>query len=272
MKIDNIACSINNDTYSLNDLIAVMQALRTPVTGCPWDLEQDFKSILPYTIEEAYEVADAIDKGDMAELKEELGDLLFQSVYHAQMASEQGSFSIHDVIHEVTHKMISRHPHVFADQNAQNAQDVDAIWETQKNKENKTRKAESALDGVAHALPSLLRAQKLQKKAAKVGFSWKNVDDIFEKLDEEIAELKEAIKSGNFKHQSEELGDVLFVVANIGRILDINAEEATRQCNQKFERRFKGMEKDVSDRSMNLSELSLQELTECWNAQKFKEK
>ena len=167
--------------HNIDDLKAVMKALRTPVTGCPWDLEQDFKSIISYTLEEAYEVADAVDRGNMNDLREELGDLLFQSVYHAQMADEQSLFDLNDVIHDITEKMITRHPHVFGDKNAITAADVDKIWEQQKSKEKV--EANSALDGVTNALPALLKAQKLQKKAAKVGFEWLDVTHVLDKLE-----------------------------------------------------------------------------------------
>lgn len=262
---------LQTQRYTLDDLIGVMKALRTPVTGCPWDLEQDFKSIAPYTIEEAYEVADAIDRGDMTSLREELGDLLFQPVYHAQMASEQGFFDLHDIIHDITAKMISRHPHVFGDQTASSAQDVNAIWGERKKAENALKNKEnSALDGVALGIPSLLRAQKIQKKAAKVGFEWKNIEDILAKLDEELLELREAIKIGTQDNQDEELGDVLFVLANIGRKLDINAEESVRRCNAKFERRFHGIETELRQRNLSFSDLTLEELMASWNRQKKK--
>ncbi|MDH5721913.1 MAG: nucleoside triphosphate pyrophosphohydrolase [Alphaproteobacteria bacterium] len=256
------------EQYTIDDLIEVMAALRNPDGGCPWDLEQDFKSIAPYTLEEAYEVADAIDRGNMDDLREELGDLLFQPIYHAQMASEEGAFDIHDVIHDVTHKMISRHPHVFGEEDARSASDVNAIWDKQKKAEKKTDA--SALDGVASALPSLLRAQKLQKKAAKIGFEWTEIEDIFAKLEEELAELKEACAKQDQDHMQEELGDVLFVVANIGRILGLNAEESLRRCNNKFIRRFQGMETDLKASEKTFNDLTLDEMLELWDKQKKK--
>ncbi len=257
--------------YKMEDLIVVMRALRTPDTGCPWDLEQDFKSIAPYTLEEAYEVVDAIDRGDMNDLREELGDLLFQSVYHAQMASEENAFDLHDVIHDVTHKMITRHPHVFGDDEAQSADDVDEIWDRQKAQE-KPEHGESALDGVTAALPSLLKAQKLQKKAAKVGFEWDSALDVLDKLEEEIAEMRVAIKNNDLDNQQEELGDILFLLANYGRMIDINAEEALRQCNNKFERRFRGLEKELLIKYDTLKDSSLVEMEQAWNNQKKLEK
>ena len=257
-------------SYSIEDLIGVMKALRTPEIGCPWDLEQTFETILPYTLEEAYEVADAIDSGSMNDLKEELGDLLFQSVYHAQMASEEGIFDLHDVIHDVTHKMISRHPHVFRDKNAETAEDVNGIWDEQKSKEDKNRK--SALDGVAKALPALLRAQKLQKKAAKVGFEWDNVTFVLDKLEEEIKEMREAVNNNDNDNQEEELGDILFLLANYGRMLGINAEESLRKCNSKFERRFRGVEIDIKQQGLEMTDAKLEQMEAAWKEQKKKER
>lgn len=259
--------------HPIDELIAVMAALRAPESGCPWDLEQDFSTIVPYTLEEAYEVADAIDRKDMEALREELGDLLLQPVYHAQMASEKGIFDIHDVIRDITAKMIHRHPHVFGDAEAKSAADVNKIWDERKKQEKVTEKAEeSALDGVTKGLPALLVAQKLQKKAGKVGFEWKKMDDVLAKLEEEIAELRDALKNGSQHDKQEELGDVLFVLANLGRHLGINAEEALRQCNVKFERRFKGMESDLKAQSIPLPDASLDQMERGWNTQKKKEK
>ncbi|MGH1403253.1 MAG: nucleoside triphosphate pyrophosphohydrolase [Alphaproteobacteria bacterium] len=256
--------------YILSDLIDVMRALRTPETGCPWDLEQNFQTIIPYTLEEAYEVADAVDRGDMGDLREELGDLLFQSVYHAQMASEVGAFDLHDVVHDITEKMISRHPHVFGDMSATSAQDVDAIWDEQKSKEKPEN--DSALNGVTAGLPSLLKAQKLQKKAAKAGFEWKETSSILDKLEEEIAEMRAALKNKDLENQAEELGDILFLLANYGRSLGINAEEAVRQCNNKFERRFRGLESDLKAQGTDLSQATLEQMSAAWDEQKLKEK
>ncbi len=256
--------------YNLEDLVGVMKALRTPESGCPWDLVQSFKTIIPYTLEEAYEVADAIDRNDMKDLREELGDLLFQSVYHAQMASEDDQFDLNDVIHDVTHKMISRHPHVFGDADAKNASDVDAIWDMQKSREGKTQ--QSALDGVTNALPALLKAQKLQKKAAKVGFEWPDVTHVLDKLEEEIKEMREAVAQNDLENQAEELGDILFLLANYGRMLGINTEEALRQCNQKFVKRFHGVEQDIKQQGLEMSDASLEQMEASWNNQKLKER
>ncbi|MBL4804762.1 MAG: nucleoside triphosphate pyrophosphohydrolase [Alphaproteobacteria bacterium] len=264
-----------SDTRNFDDLVAVMAALRNPDGGCPWDLEQDFKSIAPYTIEEAYEVADAIDREDFHDLREELGDLLLQPVYHAQMAAEAGHFTINDVIGDITEKMITRHPHVFGDGEAQNPDDVDKIWDERKKAEQSKKTGntpESALDGVTKGLPALLRALKLQKKAAKVGFEWPKVDFVLDKLEEELTELREAVQKGTIKDKSDELGDVLFVVANLARMLNINPETALRDCNNKFERRFKGVERILKQKSIDIETASLEDMEAAWNEEKRKER
>lgn len=245
----------------------VMECLRDPDQGCPWDKEQDFKSIVKYTIEEAYEVADAIEQNDMASLKDELGDLLLQVIYHTQMASEDELFSFDDVAKAVADKMISRHPHVFGDVDAQNASDVNEIWEQQKDKENTKNNGTSggALDNVTKGLPALLRAQKLQKKAAKVGFEWANADDAFAKVSEEIEEFK-AAKTPEDKE--EEFGDILIALANYGRMNGINAEEALRKANNKFQNRFQGMEAQCENKGKDFTTLTLDEMLECWKRQK----
>jgi len=260
--------------HPIDKLIDVMAALRNPEGGCPWDLEQDFTTIAPYTIEEAYEVADAIERNDMDELKEELGDLLFQPIYHAQMAREAGVFDIYDVIEGVTNKMIERHPHVFGDLDANSAEDVNQIWDKQKSKEqeSKTSGHESVLDGVAKALPALLRAQKLQKKAARTGFEWEKPEHALDKLEEEIAEMREALNQGDIAHQKEEFGDLLFVLVNFARMIGIDAETSLRKCNDKFYSRFSGMEKDFKALNQNMSDASLDQMTQMWIKQKQKER
>ncbi len=263
-----------DEKYNFNDLVKLMADLRDPENGCPWDLEQNYKTIIPYTLEEAYEVADAVDSNNMDNLCEELGDLLFQSIYHAQMASEENHFDINDVIQNVTNKMITRHPHVFGNEKASSANDVDEIWEKRKKAENHIKgdsNNNSALDGVTSSLPSLLKAQKLQKKAAKVGFEWNNPSCVLDKLEEEIQEMREAIANNDKENQAEELGDILFLLANYGRMLGINSEEALRQCNNKFERRFRGLEIALKNQGINISDASLKQMEDEWNKQKLKE-
>jgi ATP diphosphatase len=247
---------------SIDKVKWVMEQLRDPDTGCPWDREQTNESILPYTLEEAYEVADAIEHGTTNDLKEELGDLLFQIIFYTQIASERNEFTFDDVADSIAEKMIFRHPHVFGDVKVNNADDVYAVWDTQKDKEqNKSMSNKGALEGVTRALPALLRAQKLQKKAARVGFEWNGSNDAFLKVQEEIVEFKEAI---NDTEKEEEFGDLLFALVNFGRMEGLNAEEALRKANNKFVKRFEGMEKKHS----NLKNLTLEQMLEAWNEQK----
>lgn len=254
------------------DLVALMARLRTPGTGCPWDIEQTFQTIAPYTIEEAYEVADAIERGEMGELKGELGDLLFQSVFHARMAEEAGHFDIDDVVRSLVDKMVDRHPHVFGDKVIHSAEAQTGAWEVMKAAE-RARKAEqakdgpaSALDGVALALPALMRAEKLTKRAGRVGFDWPSPEPVLEKLQEEIGELEEAIakQDRDQAHVAEELGDMLFVVANLCRKLSVDPEEALRGANAKFVKRFHGMEELARSRGLDFAALSLDEQEALW--------
>lgn len=256
---------IKDDTEFVNPIEKlkwVMECLRDPEHGCPWDKEQDFKSILPHTIEEAYEVADAIEQNDMSSLKDELGDLLLQVIYHTQMASEENIFNFDEVAQAVADKMLSRHPHVFGDQNAATASDVNVIWEQQKEKE---RKSGGVLDNVTRGLPALLRAQKLQKKAAKAGFEWANSDDAFVKIEEEIQEFKDAT---TLDHKEEEFGDIFIALANYARMKGIDAEEALRKANNKFLKRFQGMEAECENEGKDLRSLTLDEKLDCWKRQK----
>lgn len=257
-------------------LLDVMSKLRDPNGGCPWDLEQDFASIAPYTIEEAYEVADAIDRGDHDDIKEELGDLLLQVVFHAQMAKEENIFTFDDVAQSITDKMIFRHPHVFEDDSADNAAHVLEKWEQRKdlekaNKGKDRAESVSVLDDIPTNMPAMLRAHKIQKKAVKEGFEWNNVLDVFDKVDEELAELKEAIASGDQDHILEEYGDVLFAVTNIGRKLGLDSEHAMRKTNQKFEKRFRGMEDDCRAEGKTLRDITFQQREALWNKQKTKD-
>lgn len=257
-----------------DDLLEIMKRLRAPDTGCAWDLEQSFETIAPYTIEEAYEVSDAIERGDMRDLCDELGDLLLQVVFHAQIASDDGHFSIQDVTQAISEKMIRRHPHVFGDAAQKTSAQQTANWESIKAEErsDKANSDSSALAGVALALPALMRAEKLQKRAARTGFDWTDPRDILDKLDEEKAEVEEAMRSGDAEHVEEEIGDLLFVAANLARRMDVDPEIALRKANAKFERRFREMETLASARGIQFSSLSLDEQESLWQNVKHREK
>ena len=235
----------NNDLLhakngGIERLLYIMRRLRDPDTGCPWDIEQSFSSIAPYTIEEAYEVADAIARGDMADLKGELGDLLLQTVYHTAIGEEEGLFTFHTVADAISDKMVARHPHVFGDQSPDKTAEQQTIdWETIKAAESAKADQTSTLDGVALGLHALTRAVKLQKRAARVGFDWPDVEHVLDKIREEIDELKAAESAA---HRNEEFGDLMFVMANLARHLNIDPEQALRDANQKFTRRFNGIE------------------------------
>jgi MazG family protein len=253
----------------LDKLLEVMTQLRDPNSGCPWDLEQDFASIAPHTIEEAYEVADAIANGDMRELRDELGDLLFQVVFHAQLAHENGDFDFEDVAQAITGKLIRRHPHVFADAESRDSTEQTLQWEEGKAEERKNKGQNSVLADIPVALPALSRAQKLAKRAAGAGFDWPDRHGPRRKIDEELAELDTELDGGLAKRQSEEIGDVLFSVVNLARHLNIDAETALRDANQRFATRFAGMEDDLRDSGQEFSKLDLRELELAW--QKAKE-
>ena len=248
-------------------LLAVMQALRTPETGCPWDLEQTFSSIAPYTLEEAYEVLDAIQRGNMAELRDELGDLLLQVVYHAQMAREAGEFEFADVVAAITTKMIRRHPHVFGDPAARAAGVKTGFWERAKDAErlNTGKQRARVLDDIPTALPALTRALKLQKRAARVGFDWPDIADVLDKIGEEARELAEARNRLSAEGQAEEFGDLLFVMVNLGRHLGIDAEDALRRANSKFTRRFNYVEDELKARGSSVEEAGLDEMDSIWD-------
>jgi nucleoside triphosphate diphosphatase len=250
---------------NLDTLRAIMKALRTPETGCPWDLEQDFATIAPYTIEEAYEVADAIQSGDRAHLCEELGDLLLQPIYHAQMAEEEGSFTFEDVVEGVVTKMIRRHPHVFGDEEARSATLAKTFWEDNKAKEKSGQPSKGLLDSVPLALPGLTRALKLQAKAAKVGFDWPSVDNVYDKIAEEIAEFRTAPED----EKAEEFGDLLFALANVARHLGIDPEAALRSTNAKFQRRFAHIEQRLAETGKQPKDSSLAEMDSLWDEAKL---
>ncbi|MFM5923130.1 MAG: nucleoside triphosphate pyrophosphohydrolase [Novosphingobium sp.] len=251
----------------LQSLLGIMARLRDPQRGCEWDLAQDFASIAPYTIEEAYEVADAIERNDLAALKDELGDLLLQVVFHARMAEEAGHFAFDDVAAAIGAKMHARHPHIFGDA-PDHGQSREERWERLKAEERSAKGALSALDGVALALPALLRAEKLQKRAARVGFDWPDVQGPADKLVEELAELAEA---GTEADRAEEAGDLLFAAVNLVRAHGIPAEEALRAANAKFERRFKAMEALAGARGQDFTALSLEDQEALWTAVKASE-
>jgi MazG family protein len=252
----------------LAGLLQLMQFLRSPDGGCPWDREQSFATIAPYTIEEAYEVASAIQEQDWTHLKEELGDLLFQVVFHAQMASERGLFDFQDVAAGIVAKMIARHPHVFAGAKQPDSPAAQTeAWEALKRRE-RAQKHESLLDDVPMALPALTRAEKLQKRAGSVGFDWENAHKVLDKLSEEAAEVVEAAESGDQAHVEEEMGDLLFVVANLARHLKIDPEEALRKANHKFVRRFRHIEKSLAAAGRTPSEASLEEMEALWQEAK----
>jgi ATP diphosphatase len=250
-------------------LLEIMRRLRDPQTGCPWDIEQDFATIAPYTIEEAYEVADAIERAAWDELKGELGDLLFQSVFHAQMAEEKGLFSFQDVADTMSDKMVARHPHVFGDQSRdKSAEQQTQDWETIKAAEREARARGGVLDDVALNLPALMRAEKLQKRAARVGFDWPEIGQVVDKIAEEARELAEARESLPQDKIAEEMGDLLFVMANLARHLKVDAETALRDANAKFVRRFHFIEAELEKRGNTPDESDLEEMDALWTRAK----
>jgi tetrapyrrole methylase family protein/MazG family protein len=260
---------MGKDKYAFNDLVEIMKKLRSP-EGCPWDREQTHESLVPYLIEETYEVVDAIAKGNYENLKEELGDLLLQVVFHSQIASEEGKFTIDDVIDGICKKLIFRHPHVFGDRSdIKTSKDVLEKWEEFKEKEGKKRK--SLLDGIPESLPALDYALKLQKKAAKVGFDWEDFEGVKEKLLEEIEEIEESYKKGDKGKIEEEVGDLLFMVVNLARKLNVNPEMALRKANKKFVDRFSYIEEKAKEEGRSLEEMSLEEMEKLWQEAKQKE-
>lgn len=264
-------------------LLDIMAALRTPGTGCPWDLAQTFATIAPYTIEEAYEVADAIDRGHMSDLREELGDLLLQVVYHARMAEEQKAFAFADVAAAVCDKMLRRHPHVFGTLEQRAADAPKGFWEKAKADERRARSEEQGADTVSMAperlfdtvpvgLPALTRAVKLQDKAAKVGFDWPSLAPVFAKMKEELSELEAVVAEGDRAAVVEEYGDLLFVLANVARHLDIDPEASLRTANQKFVRRFRHIEEQLFQRGRSPAQSNLDEMDTLWNEAKARER
>lgn len=265
--------STQTDTQKLSAEILrlhkIMQDLRDPKTGCPWDVEQNFETIAPYTIEEAYEVADAITSGNRKKIAEELGDLLLQVVFHSQIAAEEGSFDMADVAAGISDKMIRRHPHVFSDDTRPDAQGQKQRWEDIKAQERSDDSAGapvSVLDGISNNLPAIMRAVKLQKRAARVGFDWPHIDAVLAKMDEETAELKEAMEgpSPDAEHIADEVGDILFVATNIARKAGVDPETALLGCNRKFETRFRFIETELGKQDRTLEDASLEEMEALW--------
>ncbi|MEP6906800.1 MAG: nucleoside triphosphate pyrophosphohydrolase [Pseudoxanthomonas sp.] len=259
---------------TIDELLAIMARLRDRETGCPWDIEQDFSSIAAYTVEEAYEVADAIDRNDLDDLKDELGDLLLQVVFHSQMAKEQGAFDFADVVAAICDKMTRRHPHVFAGESVEHAEGQTVAWEQQKRRERQTRGEvdESALAGVSRGIPEWQRATKLQSRAARVGFDWPGPEPVLAKLHEEIEEVRQEFARGdvhdNHERLQDEIGDVLFVCANLARHAGVNVGAALRHANIKFERRFRMMESLAAGEATSLASLPLEAQDEYWNRAK----
>jgi len=249
----------------LNDLIDIVARLRGP-GGCPWDKEQDRESLKPFLVEELYELIDAIDENDMEAIKEELGDLLFQIVFHCQIAGEEGVFDINDVIDGISRKMVDRHPHVFADKDLKTSADVARHWEEHKESEQKSRRF--LLDRIPRALPALSRAQRLQEKASEVGFDWDNIADVLKKLDEEIIEFKEALKGKSRDEIEDEIGDMLFVMVRTSNFVNVDPEDALRRSIAKFISRFNYMETEASGQGRKLTDMRLDEMDVLWNRAK----
>ena len=262
----------------ISRLIEIMAALRTPGSGCPWDLEQDFASIAPYTLEEAYEVADAIARGDLDDLRDELGDLLLQVVFHARMAEEQGEFAFPDVVQAITEKLIRRHPHVFADAHGKTAEAVKGLWDSIKAQEKQEKAARGAsaapgaLAGVPVTLPALTRALKLQQKAGKVGFDWNDPRAVLAKIREEADEIEAALDQQDESALAGEVGDLLFAVVNLARHVDADPEAVLRGTNRKFERRFAFIERALAARGRSPGESTLEEMDALWTEAKLGER
>jgi MazG family protein len=254
---------------SFQDLVELMKRLRAP-DGCPWDREQKYSDLKPYVIEEAYEVVDAIDRDDRESLKEEIGDLLLEAVFLAEIAREEGSFEIDDSITAIHDKLVRRHPHVFGDTKAESADAVVTNWERLKDAERK-KEDKSVLSGVPQSLPAMLKALRLTDKAARVGFDWRKTEDVFEKLEEEVGELKEAIAGRNPKEIESELGDLLFTLANVARRLKVNPEEALQATNRKFTDRFHAIEAELRAAGRTFDDASLEEMDAMWDRAKQRE-
>ncbi len=264
---------------NINQLLEIMQQLRDPESGCPWDKKQNYQSLLPYTIEEVYEVVDAIERNDFEDLKDELGDLLFQIVFYTQLAKEDKRFNFDDVVQNVCDKMLRRHPHVFDNKKYENEESLHLAWEQQKHQERQTKLEQaklkqskskqgeaSLLDNIPKVLPELKRSQKMQKRAAKQGFDWPDVEQVWDKLKEESLEVQEAVESGDTQHIEEEIGDLLFVCVNLARHYKVDADNALRTANNKFDKRFRDVEAMASHR---IADFSLEELEVFWQKAKL---
>ena len=257
---------MTNHLNELDRLYQIMIRLRDPETGCPWDVAQDFASIAPYTIEEAYEVADAIQIGDRTAIRDELGDLLLQVVFHARIAEEEGSFALEDVAKSISDKMVARHPHVFGDDDRPSVESQNGLWEDIKARERAQKGETKLLDGIARGLPPMLRALKLQKRAARVGFDWPEIDQVLDKMKEEAEELAVELASEN-KDQTriqDEVGDLLFVAVNLARKAGVDPETALQNCNLKFEKRFNYVEEKVVSKHKNFTDVSLDVMEGYW--------
>jgi MazG family protein len=255
---------------TFDDLVTLMTTLRGP-DGCPWDRKQTLQDLKPYVIEEAYEVVDAIDRNDRGALREEVGDLLLEAVFIAEITREEGTFDVFDSITAIHDKLVRRHPHVFADAVAGDAEQVLVNWEKLKNEERRAEN-KSVLSGVPNALPALLKASRLTEKAARVGFDWRQTEDVFDKVEEELRELRQAVAAGDAPGIHEELGDLLFTVANLARKAGVNPEEALQSTNRKFLSRFQKMESEVRAADRNIDELTLEEMDRLWEEAKVAER
>ena len=264
--------AVDQAEAEMRRLINIMAALRDPVRGCPWDVEQDFDSIAPYTIEEAYEVADAIARRDFAALPDELGDLLFQVVYHARLAEEAGRFGFAEVARHIADKMVRRHPHVFGEAAARSAGMQVAAWDEQKHAERVARAETGTLAGIPLGLPALTRAEKLTRRAARVGFDWPDAQAVLDKLDEEVAELRAELDAADPARLADEVGDLMFVLANLARKLGLDAERCLRESNMKFARRFAAVESALAAEGRTPGEATLEEMEGLWQAVKRQER
>jgi len=265
---------MSDSSDAITRLLQIMARLRDPGGGCPWDLKQDYASLVPFTLEEAYEVADAIERGDFDELRDELGDLLFQVVFYAQLAAEEGRFGFDDVAEAIAEKLVRRHPHVFGDQVVGDAEEQTRAWEQHKAQERsaKAGAVPGALEGVSLALPALVRAQKLQRRAAAVGFDWDDIVPVADKVEEELQECRAELKQAHRARElHQEIGDLLFACVNLARHAGCDAESALRDANAKFERRFRAVERRLSDSGQRAEDVALEELDRLWDAVKAQE-